>query len=490
MVGESKEDLLDLENASIELDIAIDEQDEKKCNDIVPIGETVIAQIKAAEKPKELREILMNFPAIKIRREIDVNGFWRVYFLAKRVRGILQNDNTDKQSKKLDWVVDILIREATSEIHDDEQFQYLLLMLELAACNMGEQSLGYAEKARLILHEMKKSKRSFVTGWRKEAYEALIYYNQGLAKQHMALHDKALNEYDQSIKKIHEVENLIDNKSWLTYVYHPAILQKAEVLIKMQFSYNALTALKEIDNNSSTIFHRRRELLKLTCYIDLSDWKRFDSHWGKTIDCKCKQSVFSKNGSSIFDAHIPRQNNSLDFLNVQTPQQATNGVSFSLSSQYNAHVLEHAKEQLAQKVKGIENEKNEDEKGKKIRKIKDYKIFSFLKDYIKQCEHNRFEKLTLEEAILDYIEIVGRLITKDKGFTKSPDEACRDRLEELVSILKNNLFIKEIDLLDGPLVQSETVQKARKVLEKINDSFLKKWFCKKKTDLMIHFPKT
>ena len=36
----------------------------------------------------------------------------------------------------------MLIREAASKIPDDEQFQYLLLMLELAACTMGEQSLG------------------------------------------------------------------------------------------------------------------------------------------------------------------------------------------------------------------------------------------------------------------------------------------------------------------------------------------------------------
>ena len=482
MMCRKKEELFAFESASIELDIAIDEQDEKKCNRIVSIQKGDIAAIKDAKNPKRFREAL-------IRKEgllpINVNGkkcsidFWHVYFLAKRIRGILQNENTDSQSKKLDWVVDILIREATSKIPDDEQFQYLLLMLELAACTMGEQSLGYAEKARIILDDIKKNTPPFLANWSDEAYEALIHYNQGVAKQHMALHDKALNEYDQSIKKIHKVKNLID-KSWLTYVYHPAILQKAEVLIKMQFSYNALTALKKIDNDSSSIFHRRRrELLKLTCYIDLSDWDRFDSHWKDTIDCEKKQSVFCENSNSIFQTPIPRQKDILNYLDAKKPQRSVNRIPFSLSSQYNAHVLDRAKEQLAQKVKDIENEKNVEKKGKKIREIKDYKIFSFLKDYIKQCEHNRFEKLTLEEAILDYIEIVGRLITKDKGFTKSPDDSCRDGLEELVSILKNNSFINEIDSLDKPLVQSETVQKARKVSEEINDSFLKKWFCEK-----------
>jgi len=467
MMGESKENLLDFENASIELDIAIDEQDEKKCNCIVPIGKTVIDKIIAAENPKELREILMSFPAIKIRGEMDANDFWRVYFLAKRIRGILQNENTDTQLRKLDWVVDILIREAASKISDNEKFQYLLLMLELAACNMGEQSLGYAEKARTILSDITSIP---FEGWNKSAYEALIHYNEGVAKQHMALHDKALIQYDQSIEKIDKVKKYIDN-SWLTYVYHPAKLQKAEVLIKMQFSYNALVVLNKIENYNSSIFHqRRRDLLTLTCFIDLSDWDRFDSEWKKIIECEDLSSVFlNEENKCIFrTTSVPSKNGKSDFLNAEKPQPSNQSIAFSLISSYNSLVLEGAKEQLKQEIKDKDNGN-----------IKDFKIFSFIKTYMEDCKNIKFDKRTLEETILDYLEIVGRLITKASGFTESPDDTCRDRLKELVNILKNNSFINEIDSLEKPLVQSETVQKARKVLEEINDSFLKKWFCKK-----------
>ena len=305
------------------------------------------------------------------------------------------------------------------------------------------------KKARIILHDIKKNPPTFFTESSVPAYEALIHYNQGVAKQHMALHDKALNEYDQSIEKIHKVKNLID-KSWLTYVYHPAILQKAEVLIKMQFSYNALTVLKKINNDSSSIFHRRRrELLKLTCYIDLSDWNRFDKQWEKEIHCRDKDNKTSPifqddKGNPVF-LSIPYSTvdkNGLVFLNAKKPQPSTQGIPFSLASQYNSLVLERAKEQLTQEVGKIKDEKNVTVNEEEIKKIKDFKIVTFIEGYINQCEDNRFDKLTLQETILDYVQIIGKLIdTKKKRFSKLSKDNCRNILNNLIGILKTSHFV-------------------------------------------------
>ena len=59
MTGGEKEELFAFESASIELDIAIDEQDEKKCNHIVCIQKEDIAAIKDAKSPKRFRKTLI-----------------------------------------------------------------------------------------------------------------------------------------------------------------------------------------------------------------------------------------------------------------------------------------------------------------------------------------------------------------------------------------------------------------------------------------------
>jgi ribonuclease BN (tRNA processing enzyme) len=466
-------DLKSMERASIKLDIAIDEANGDECNRIVQCDEITQLFIKGEER--NFREKWKNREiGLEVEDKKIVDGFWYDFFLAKRIRASIQLENKDEHYKKLDEVVDDLIKKGASKIsRDDEKsvFQYLILMLELAECTVGEQSLGFSEKANKIL----------ITGskhfprWKDHCYKSLVHYNLGLAKQHMANYNGALREYDESLSEFkkakkalaHDIEKeSIDLGLWKQYVYDPTLLQKAEVLIKMQFSYNALTVLEDIHDNASIFHRRRRELLKLTCYIDLSDWHRFDLHWKAAIDCKKENSVFLGAGNkSIFQTSIPQKNGDLNFCNAKTPQTQVRGISITLISKYNSIVLDRAKEDLKKK------------KDIKLNNIKTLKIFDFINSLISQYKDNRFDKLTLEETILDYIEIIGKHInTKNKGFNKLSVDPIRKLLKKLIVILENNHFIDEIDSLQKPQVQADTVQKARKVLEDINDAFLKKWF--------------
>lgn len=208
------------ERVSIEFDIAIDEQDEKRCEKIVKCAHDDLSWIftlqyrDSLDKAEELlngsdARIISNGGA-DISVEIIKRGqdfhqkykFWTAFFLAKKLRAKLQSTNDDKQLKKLDWVVDILIKKASSAIFNkDDTFQYLLLMLELTACTTGEQSLGFSEKAREILNsdQIKKLSAS-----KRRAYKALIHYNQGVAKAHMNQPHDALKEYNKAIQEFED----------------------------------------------------------------------------------------------------------------------------------------------------------------------------------------------------------------------------------------------------------------------------------------------
>lgn len=471
------------ENLSIKLDIAIDEQNSEECDKIVKIKNTYIDNIKIANSPLAFRRALIengNIIKIKVNDNTINNDFWQLYFLAKRLRGILLDDNRDEQIKKLDYIVDLLIRDASSNISDATGFQYLILMLELAACTTGEQSLGYAEKARNILSD--NTSESFFCAWRKLAYEALIHYNQGVAKQHMGLHGSALIEYKQARKKFNQAEKKVHanhylHNLWRHYVHNPAVLQMAEVLIKMQFSYNALIALEYLNNSRPSTFHkRRRELLKLNCYIDLSDIKNFDASWHNIVECNNANSLFIDPNNRCIFSRLKRNNGKTSFLETKKPKKPNRKVPISIASTYNSLILDRSRIELERLKKEHERKRKEHvSDAKEFDSFVRPPIISFIADYLDQCKHNRYDKLTLEESILDYIEVVAKFIKKDERFTRD-DKLYLKLLEELFDLLKKNGFIEEIDQTsETPLLPIEAIKKARKIFEDINDTLLKKW---------------
>lgn len=476
------------EKASIELDIAIDEQDDGKCDEIVEIPALDAIFLKKIfrldiedkdrkefwrliiDKNGDLKGDLKNETIIKSRKSEE--EFWAVFFLAKKLRAKLLSEKKDKQSKKLDWVVDLLLKKGASLTFEDKPFRYLLLMLELAACTIGEQSLGFSQKAKEILLSVKDE---FPKEWKFHAYNALIHYNQGVAKAHMGQHHDALKEYDDTLKEYKEAKKgKLNTDIWLKYVRYPALLQKAEVLIKMQFSYNALKTLDEIKvdgkNQGPSSFHKaRKELLKATCYIDLEDWEEFKEHFKKRINKP------GKNGKKYFDESSLV--NPESFLDATKPQESKSGVLPSLlASSYNSLVLGGAKEELKDKVDKILL--NPEEKDR-IKDLKSLGITEFLKSYMEQCKYNRFDRWTLEGTILDYIEILVQLVNEElKDFNATGP--VLGTINSLMQILDVKRFIEEeIDPGKKPSIPPDYIKKARETLGNLNDEILNAWFKKK-----------
>jgi|GEM_PF-2100349 len=481
------------EKASIELDIAIDEQDETKCDEIVKCSHDDLSWVLDADNRKDFWD-----KADKLLKQIDVKladdagsdtkveivesdenspkNFWAFFFLAKKIRAYLQITNNDKQLKKLDWVVDILIKKASAAISEDDLFQYLLLMIELAACTIGEQSLGFSEKAREIVND---KQANFLDRWKVHAYKALIYYNQGLAKAHMVLYHDALEDYNKSLEEYTEAKNesqdkkIKDHLIWRMYVYYPTLLQKAETLIKMQFSYNALTTLEEIGNHSdvllpSPFIMARKEFLKAICYLEIEDRDRFNEHFRKEIN------QLNKNGRLYFEQSSGPKSPFLAEINPQKPSNDQHP-PWLLASSYNSLVLDGAREELRQKVNGILNNN-----GKIPNNLSNLDIFRFIETYMDQCKDNRFDRLTLQETILSYIEILLGLLGNELENSLDTPGPVTKTINTLLDILDKSGFVDEVSNPDRkPLIRRDCIEKARQVFGDITDTILKAWFQEK-----------
>lgn len=485
----SNDDFEFWENAAITYDIAIDEErysdvvkcDVKNLEEILRINDRndFLNNIRKNLHKLDIESTGNDNKPVKIKSSDNPqNKFWAFLFIAKKVRAILQSQDTDKATEKLDWLVDFLVCNIGNYV--DEPNKYLFLMLELSAITIGEQSLGFSEKAKEVLNLL-----NSIKGFPEEkehAYKALIHYNQGLARAHMHQLHEALEEYNKAIEEFKN-RKTVDN-IWYNYIYFPALLQKADVLSKMQFSFNALNTLEEIkDCNAhcppSAFKKARKEILKAFCYFDLSAFDVFDEHFKTINELKDKDGQYYFNKKSFIKPQNSSPLNGDDFLKAQTPQVSPGEMNLPslLASHYNSLVIERAKEVIKEKLK---NDKKQLSSG-----LDNYGIFTFIEEYMGQCENNRFDRLTLKETVLEYIEILEPLIDQDLELKKSfSDEGpIIQILNRLLKLLngpngKMKFSKEEIDPVKKPPIPPHVIDKALKVLEDINDKILKEWFAR------------
>lgn len=475
------------EKKAIEYEIAIDEgryDDIVDCDDkdlkekinVVDRNEFLNA-IKNIFKKLDIEPVNSNNPEkINLSSSISPkseNRFWTLIFFAKKNRAILLNQHSDNVTIKFDWIVDFLLQKMGNYV--TKPFEYLLLTLELSAITVGEQSLGFSEKARGILTHSLNNTSNFSVK-KRSLYESLIYYNQGIAKAHMYKHQDVVEEYNKAINQFKDNDDI--DKRWCNYVYYPSLLQKADLLSKMQFSFNALNTLNEIrDCNNhckpSAFIKARRDILKAFCYFDISDLDKFDKHFETVNNLKDKNGKYFKkplvNISDILNSNAP-QNPS---INKYLPSL--------LGSHYNSLVIGRAKEALQEKINIFF--KSNELKDKLLPEFSSFKIFNFLEEYLKQSEDNRFDRLTLKETILDYMEILKPLIkielNKRKYFKKEgPIIKTLNHLKELLDgpLNKRSFAKEEIDPDKKPSMQPRSINKAYSILGSINDEILKMWF--------------
>ncbi len=469
------------ERASIKLDIAIDEQDQESFKKIVQLpNDDLVKDILRLNTPGDRNTfwklLLDDEGRITIQAEVLNQGppspFWSALFLAKRLRAELQSENCDDQTKKLDWLVDLLVTKAAALIPSNETFQYLILMIELSACTVGEQSLGFSEKAKGIVDIIEAP--SFPK-WKPHAYKSLIHYNQGIAKFHMHFLSDALKEFNEAIKEYKEAKEDGCDPIWSTYVYYPSVLQKAEVLIKMQFSYNALNTLIKIEDQSNPLPFQmaRRNLLQAACYIELDDWDSFYQHFKHDVN-ECE-----KGGVKYFQrkALVAGEGNFLKARKAQDKDKVAR--PWLLTSSYNSLVLDAKKHELKERISDYLCAKNKQPKSVPFDELD---LIEFIRQYLAMCHENKFDRLTIKETILDFLEALAPLI----------EEELKDR-EPLSSLPKSMSIANElIGLLnDGPnfikdeisVLELDSVRKTVRVFEDINETVLEYWFkakCKTK----------
>lgn len=188
---------------------------------------------------------------------------WSNLFWVKILRAQIMRQNKDNFLNRLDYLLLYLEKHLPrdSDIKGEkpankgekrgrwENWHITLFtcLMELSAIAVGEASYGYAERARNIIGKIYPP----FTPERKN-YDRWIWYNMGLAYQHVGRDKKAVIEFNRVIYNFFEEaetrkkSQAIDNSDYiLEYLLniYPSILQRASINLKMQLSYHALQTL-------------------------------------------------------------------------------------------------------------------------------------------------------------------------------------------------------------------------------------------------------
>lgn len=188
---------------------------------------------------------------------------WRPLFIAKKARAALKFTGSSKALKAVDGVAEYLLSKLPdlfkhfSEIREQNankcpyhkkfgQEKFLVLYYnEISQCYQGYLSVGFADKALQLYHKG------------KCAYELLGLYNKAIGLAHhedRMSREKALKYFDEVIdtfqnpeKSKEYGEDFENNKIlWEIYIYFPALIQKADVLIKLQRGKESIDVLKRL----------------------------------------------------------------------------------------------------------------------------------------------------------------------------------------------------------------------------------------------------
>jgi len=199
--------------------------------------------------------------------------YWSCLFWVKRIRAEILQTNSDDWIKLYEELVLLLENNIPAskdqDKFDDElnlnltRFNYLM---ELSAVATGEASYGYAERARhllgVIYPDNPKNEK------KREPYERWIWWNMGMAYQHMGgRNQKAVLEFNRVIKEyfgknsdIKEKKKLIVDKgsNSLEFLLNilPATLQRSAINLKQQLGYHALQTLADSDSLLDEVFQK------------------------------------------------------------------------------------------------------------------------------------------------------------------------------------------------------------------------------------------
>ncbi|HHY95717.1 MAG TPA: hypothetical protein GX513_12030 [Firmicutes bacterium] len=146
---------------------------------------------------------------------------------------------------------------------DAERFLLQVLYLnEIAACYTGYMSVGYADQCLELIKEALRTGAGKHTGEGKTIYELVALYNKAQGYHHTTRFEKAIDELDKILEAWKDNQYFCDapaiwyqwpdssRPKFLRYLVEPAILARADALLKLQRAGEAKDCLKQMDGPS------------------------------------------------------------------------------------------------------------------------------------------------------------------------------------------------------------------------------------------------
>ncbi len=193
--------------------------------------------------------------------------------VVKRTRAALQYINSTEALDSLDYLAAYLVKylpKITQTVPDnfyEFKFQesqkrvvlHIMYINEVAACYRGFLSIGYADQCLELIKRIFKNKENEGKGF--TPYELVALYSKAQGYLHARDHEKALEEFNKIIEKkeVAEYKYFDKNPQWCQwmkkedeelfdkYIVIQAMLMKADVLIKLQRSGEAIDCLKPLN---------------------------------------------------------------------------------------------------------------------------------------------------------------------------------------------------------------------------------------------------
>lgn len=309
----------ELETWNILFDILIDEErlideiavDFNSCNPKNDIEEMFDRDIKKGQILNYLTNIEVNvhYIRIQISRWYDsttkvllypnMDKFWRYLFLAKYVRAILQQIGSTKALKKIDEVAEYLLSKISftyTNNSSERPYEFggnkfrTLFYNEISQCYNGYLSTGFAEKAL----------KQYLPG--ECHYELLGLYNKAVGLAHhenrnnrekaIKYYDIIINWYSSENHKKDNYKYKYDEDLWIFYLYIPALLQKVDVLIKLQRGQESIIIINKTISLLSGLKNICRNYIQINPYYKLLE----------SIILKAQANI---EAGYIFDDYLP-----------------------------------------------------------------------------------------------------------------------------------------------------------------------------------------
>lgn len=292
----------ELEKLNAQIDVWIDEEDYKAVEERLNVKNEGAYLDECFNHPhctsspevdKAWKNALsVTFPVIKagdlpLRGNSPIDRYWSRLFYAKLLRARIQQRGTDCYFRRLDDVMAYLERHLP-QIGGDATKLLVIYLLELSAASESWGILAFAERARRVIIDAKRSPRvkRAIEKAPYEFYELWARYNIGVAYFHQGYYRKAVLEFNKVIWQVEkwgestETRRFFNRNNGKALLYLRAILYRADVQLKLQFAYHTLDTLNRYFwNNKGISSHKKISamIIEAQAYQQMG---RLDKSWG------------------------------------------------------------------------------------------------------------------------------------------------------------------------------------------------------------------